>query len=248
MAKVRADDRLVELGFAESRAKAAALILTGEVFQGDRNIATAGALLASDAELRIRGAVELYVSRGGVKLAGALRDFGVNARGLRCMDVGASTGGFTDCLLAHGAREVVAVDVAYGMLAHKLRGDSRVINMERTNARELMPEAMGGTVDLTVVDASFISLSKLMAAIARCTRTGGELVALIKPQFEAARFDVRAGGGVIRDEQVRRAAIDSALEAVRAEGFEVLGDVDCVIPGPKGNREAFVWARRVNAY
>lgn len=229
---------------APDRARASALILTGDVLHGDVRVQTAGMLVPSHAELRLRGEQCPYVSRGGIKLAGALRDFGVQAAGKRCLDVGASTGGFTDCLLAQGATEVVAVDVAYGILAHKLRTDARVRNLERTNARELLPDTCGGAVDLTVVDASFIALAKLMEGIARCTREGGELVALIKPQFEADRADVREGHGVIRDHEVRAQAIEHAVEAVRAHGFDVLGVRDCVLPGPKGNVEAFVYARR----
>ena len=185
-----------------------------------------------------------YVSRGGVKLAGALDAFGVDPSGLRALDVGASTGGFTDCLLQRGAREVVAVDVGYGQLAHKLRIDPRVVVMERTNARSLTPESIGGEVDLTVVDASFIGLDKLIGAIRDCTRAGGELVALIKPQFEVGRTEASRSKGVIRDEAVREKAIVGALDGVAAAGFAVIAHSDCVIPGPKGNREAFVHARR----
>ncbi len=245
MAKTRADDRMVELGIALSREHAAALIMTGDVLQGDARVASAGATLDALAELRMRGEALPYVSRGGVKLASALDVFGVMVAAKRCMDVGASTGGFTDCLLAHGAREVVAVDVAYGILAHKLRRDPRVRNMERTNARALTAESCGGLVDLTVVDASFIALYKLIDSIARCTRPGGELVSLIKPQFEANRFAVAQGHGVIRDARVREQAIDGAVDAVKRGGFDILGVTDCVLPGPKGNVEAFVYARRI---
>ncbi len=230
---------------AASRAKAAALILTGDVLHGDLRVQSAGMMLAVHAELRLRGEACPYVSRGGIKLEGALREFGVVVAGKRCMDVGASTGGFTDCLLLHGAREVVAVDVAYGILAHKLRRDPRVRNMERTNARALTADACGGMLDLTVVDASFIALYKLMDGIARCTRDGGELVALIKPQFEADRHAVAAGQGVIRDVAVRQHAIETAVRSVQAAGFEILRVTDCVLPGPKGNVEAFVYARRL---
>jgi 23S rRNA (cytidine1920-2'-O)/16S rRNA (cytidine1409-2'-O)-methyltransferase len=184
------------------------------------------------------------VSRGGVKLAGALDEFGLEVRGFRCLDLGASTGGFTDCLLQRGAAQVVAVDVGYGQLAHKLRVDPRVVVMERTNARTLEPDAIGGTVDLTVVDASFIGLAKLMPAVARCTRAGGELLALVKPQFEVGREQASRGKGVVRDESVRADAIAAAVEAVHDAGFDVLGQRDSVLPGPKGNREAFVRARR----
>jgi 23S rRNA (cytidine1920-2'-O)/16S rRNA (cytidine1409-2'-O)-methyltransferase len=161
--------------------------------------------------------------------------------------MGASTGGFTDCLLQRGAAHVVAVDVGYGQLAHKLRVDARVTVMERTNARTLAPDAIGGPVDLTVVDASFIGIAKLLPAVARCTRAGGDLVALVKPQFEVGREQAARGRGVVRDAAVREDAIAAAEEAVRGAGFDLLARADSVLPGPKGNREAFVHARRIAA-
>jgi 23S rRNA (cytidine1920-2'-O)/16S rRNA (cytidine1409-2'-O)-methyltransferase len=185
------------------------------------------------------------VSRGGVKLAGALEAFALDVSGLGCLDLGASTGGFTDCLLQRGAARVVAVDVGYGQLAHALRVDPRVVVLERTNARTLQPDAIGGPADLTVVDASFIGLGKLAPAIARCTRPGGALVALVKPQFEVGREQAARVRGVVRDESLRAGAIDAATEALRAAGFELLARSDSVLEGPRGNREAFVHARRV---
>jgi 23S rRNA (cytidine1920-2'-O)/16S rRNA (cytidine1409-2'-O)-methyltransferase len=242
--KVRIDQLLVEREFAPTRTRAQALILAGAVYVGDARVDKAGTLVASDAQVVVKGADHPYVSRGGVKLAGALDAFGVEPEGTRCLDLGASTGGFTDCLLQRGAREVIAVDVGYGQLAHKLRVDPRVVVMERTNARTLTAEAIGGPVDLTVVDASFIALDRLTEAIARTTREGGELVALIKPQFEVGREEATRGKGVVRDETVRAEAIDQAATAVEAAGFELLGRCDSVLPGPKGNLEAFVHARR----
>jgi 23S rRNA (cytidine1920-2'-O)/16S rRNA (cytidine1409-2'-O)-methyltransferase len=220
------------------------MLLAGNVYVAGVRIDKAGQLVPEDAELQVKGADHPYVSRGGVKLAGALDAFGVDVSGLSCLDLGASTGGFTDCLLQRGAAKVVAVDVGYGQLAHKLRVDPRVVVMERTNARSLEPGGIGGLVDLTVVDASFIGLGKLMEAVARCTRPNGELIALVKPQFEVGREEASRGKGVVRDEALRRAAIDAALVDVQAAGFEVLAEADCVIEGPKGNREAFVRARR----
>jgi|GEM_PF-1278193 len=173
------------------------------------------------------------------------KSLGVSVVGLRCLDVGASTGGFTDCLLQRGAKLVVAVDVGYGQLAQTLRTDPRVVVMERTNARALDAASIGGVVDLTVVDASFIGLGKLMPAIAACTRVGGELVALVKPQFEVGREEAARGRGVVRDQGVRARAIDAAASSVALSGFELLGRCDSTVPGPKGNVEAFVWARRV---
>jgi 23S rRNA (cytidine1920-2'-O)/16S rRNA (cytidine1409-2'-O)-methyltransferase len=218
------------------------MVLAGTVHVASHRVDKAGHLVPNDADIAIKGTEHPYVSRGGVKLAGALDAFEMDVTGLTCLDLGASTGGFTDCLLRRGAAKVIAVDVGYGQLAHKLRVDPRVVVMERTNARTLEPESIGGPVDLTVVDASFIGISKLIDAIARCTR--GELVALVKPQFEVGREEASRGKGVVRDEALRRAAIDGAVADVRAAGFEVLAEADCVIAGPKGNREAFVRARR----
>ena len=245
MAKARVDSLLVEQGLAETRSKAQALVLAGIVFWGERKLESSGASIAADAELTVRGHEHGYVSRGGVKLAGALDGFVVSPNALRCLDMGASTGGFTDCLLQRGAAHVVAVDVGYGQLAHKLRIDPRVTNLERTNGRTLAPEAIGGVVDLAVVDASFIGLSKLADALSACIKPSGTLVALVKPQFEAGREIVSKGKGVVTDEGDRQACIDEAVASVAKCGFEVLGVSDCVIHGPKGNREAFLHARRL---
>jgi len=241
--KVRLDQLLLSRGLAPSRARAQAVILAGDVYVAGDRVDKAGALVAADALVELRAVGRPYVSRGGLKLAGALDAFQLDVRGLRCLDLGASTGGFTDCLLQRGAARVVAVDVGYGQLAHKLRVDPRVVVLERTNARTLQPGDIGGPADLTVVDASFISLAKLMPAIARCTRAGGELVALIKPQFEVGREVASRGKGVVRDEAARARAIASAVEDVRALGFEILAQCDSSLLGPKGNREAFVRAR-----
>lgn len=242
--KVRADQLLVTRALAPSRARAQALILAGKVYVGETRIDKAGTMIPEDAAIVVRGEDHPYVSRGGVKLAGALDAFGVDPSGKRCLDLGASTGGFTDCLLQRGAISVAAVDVGYGQLAHSLRTDPRVLVLERTNARTLEPELIGGPCDLVVVDASFIGLGKLAAAIARSTRPGGELVALVKPQFEVGRDEASKTRGVVRDPAVRARAIDAAIEDIRDAGFEVLGSADCVIEGPKGNLEAFVHARR----
>ena len=244
MAKVRLDQLLVSRGLAPTRARAQAIVLAGDVYVAGARVDKAGTLVAPDAEVEVRSSRNPYVSRGGIKLAGALDAFGIDPTGLRCLDVGASTGGFTDCLLQRGAARVVAVDVGYGQLAQKLRDDPRVVVMERTNARDLDAPDVGGAVDLTVVDASFIGLGKLAAAIARCTREGGHLVALVKPQFEVGREEASRGRGVVRDEAVRAEAITAAAESVREAGFELLGQADSTLPGPKGNLEAFVHARR----
>jgi 23S rRNA (cytidine1920-2'-O)/16S rRNA (cytidine1409-2'-O)-methyltransferase len=244
VAKQRLDQLLLARGLAPSRARAQAIVLAGEVFVAGVRVDKAGTLVPDDAAIEVRGADHGYVSRGGVKLAGALDAFALDVTGLRCLDLGASTGGFTDCLLQRGAAGVTAVDVGYGQLAHKLRIDPRVVVMERTNARTLTPDAVGGPVDLTVVDASFIGLEKLMPAIAACTRPGGALVALVKPQFEVGREEASRARGVIRDEAVRSEAIERATRSVAESGFAVVARCDSSLPGPKGNREAFVHARR----
>jgi 23S rRNA (cytidine1920-2'-O)/16S rRNA (cytidine1409-2'-O)-methyltransferase len=242
--KSRLDQLVVERGFADSRSRAQALVLAGRVLVDGNRVDKAGALVAESAEISLKGERIPFVSRGGVKLAGAIDGFGVSVKGLRCLDVGASTGGFTDCLLQRGARVVIAVDVGYGQLASKLRSDERVVVRERTNARTLTPERIGGEVDLTVVDASFIGLGKLLPAIARCTRVGGELLALVKPQFEVGREEASRAKGVIKDADVRARAIERVAGEVRDAGFRVLGERDSTLAGPSGNVEAFVWATR----
>lgn len=242
--KVRADQLLVSRGLAPTRARAQALILAGKVFGKDSRIDKGGVMLDAEAEISVRGEDNPYVSRGGLKLQGALDAFGVDPTGMRCVDLGASTGGFTDCLLSRGASHVAAVDVGYGQLAHKLRVDPRVLVLERTNAKTLAPEHVGGPADLVVVDASFIGLGKLTEAIARCLREGGLVLALIKPQFEVGRAEANRSKGVVRDPEVRARAIDAATSDVARAGLEILGVCDSTVPGPKGNLEAFVFARK----
>jgi 23S rRNA (cytidine1920-2'-O)/16S rRNA (cytidine1409-2'-O)-methyltransferase len=244
--RARADALVVSRGLADSLGRAQALIMAGEVLSGDRRVDKSGDLLAVDAPLALR-VRDRFVSRGGDKLDAALTAFtplGLNVKGKVCLDVGASTGGFTDCLLQRGAARVVAVDVGYGQLAQKLRDDPRVDVRERVNARELAPGDFSPPPALVVVDASFIGIGKLMDAIAAVLPAGGELVALVKPQFEAQREAVSKGRGVIRDPAIRGAAIADARAAIRAAGFTLLGDVDSAVPGPKGNVEHFVYARR----
>ena len=241
--KTRADIRLVELGLVESRTRAQARILAGQVYLDTRRIEKAGDQVPEDAVLRVTE-LERYCSRGGKKLEGALADLDVNVEGVTAVDVGASTGGFTDCLLQHGATRVYAVDVGHGQLAEKLRQDPRVIIMDRTNARHLTAESFPHTVALTVVDASFISLDKLLPAIAAFSPSGARLLALIKPQFEVGREEAKRTRGVVSDEAMRAEAVAQALASVAANGFEVLADARCRVPGPQGNVEHFVLARR----
>jgi 23S rRNA (cytidine1920-2'-O)/16S rRNA (cytidine1409-2'-O)-methyltransferase len=244
MAKVRLDQLLVDRGLAPSRSRAQAFVLAGAVFVDGSRADKPGVAVAAAVDVEVRGGDHPFVSRGGVKLAGALDAFALDVRGLQCLDLGASTGGFTDCLLQRGAASVIAVDVGYGQLAYKLRVDPRVRVMERTNARTLTADAIGGHVDLTVVDASFIGLDQMLPAMSRTLRDGGRIVALIKPQFEVGREEASRGKGVVRDPAVRAAAIDAAVDAVERGGFEILGRCDSTLPGPKGNLEAFVHARR----
>jgi 23S rRNA (cytidine1920-2'-O)/16S rRNA (cytidine1409-2'-O)-methyltransferase len=244
MSKQRVDVVLVERHLAPTRARAQALVLAGKVYVGEQRVDKAGTLIAAGALLTVRGEEHPYVSRGGVKLAGALDAFGVDVTGARCLDVGASTGGFTDCLLQRGAAHVVAVDVGYGQLAQKLRDDPRVTNLERTNARDLRPETIGGPVDLVVVDASFIGLGKLAAALFENAKPGGALVALVKPQFEVGREEASRGKGVVRDPVLRDDAIKRARRDLEDAGWTILEERDASIAGPKGNLEAFVWCRK----
>ncbi len=241
--KRRLDQLLVERGLAESRARAQALILAGKVFSGERKLDKAGTPLPEDVLLEVRG-VNPYVSRGGHKLAGALADLEVDCRDKTCVDIGASTGGFTDCALQQGATKVYAVDVGQGQLAARLVQDDRVVVRDRENARHLNGDSFPEPIDLVLVDASFIGLEKLLPAIASIVADGKHLLALIKPQFEVGKDEATRSKGVIRDPEIRAAAIAAALESVRSAGFDVLGDAPCRVPGPKGNVEHFVYAVR----
>jgi len=242
--KRRIDALLVEKGLVPTRARAAAIVMSGRVFAADRRIDKPGTLVAEDTPVEIREGDHPWVSRGGVKLDGALSDLRVEVAGLRCLDVGAGTGGFTHVLLARGAKHVIAVDVGYGQLAQSLRDDPRVTVLERTNARDLEPAQIGGAVDLAVVDASFIGIGKLAPALHRNVRPEGKLVAMIKPQFEVGRKEAAKTKGVVRDPELRRAAIDDARRDLEEAGFAVEGECDSRLAGPKGNVEAFVLATR----
>jgi 23S rRNA (cytidine1920-2'-O)/16S rRNA (cytidine1409-2'-O)-methyltransferase len=244
VARVRADALVVARGLAPTRAQAQAMIMAGEVSAGGLRVEKPGSLFPAGVALSVAERPR-FVSRGGDKLDGALAALGVDPRGRVCLDVGASTGGFTDCLLQRGAAKVYAVDVGRGQLADALRRDARVDARERVNARDLDPADFDPPPALVVVDASFIGLGKLAPALARVLAPGGELVALVKPQFEAGRAAASRGKGVIRDEETRLAAIASGRAAIEAAGFAVLGEVDSAVHGPKGNVERFVHARRV---
>jgi 23S rRNA (cytidine1920-2'-O)/16S rRNA (cytidine1409-2'-O)-methyltransferase len=241
--KMRADQLLVERELVETRSRAQALILAGEVFSGERKVEKAGEQLRPDAPLRVREQ-QKYVSRGGLKLEGALDDTGFDPAGMTVADIGASTGGFTDCVLERGAARVFAIDVGHGQLAEKLRQDARVVVMEKTNARHLEEDQVEGGVDLVVVDASFIGLGKLLPALFSITKPRGHLLALIKPQFEVGRDEATRSGGVIRDQAVRAEAIRGVIAQVEECGFSPLQDHRCKLPGPKGNVEHFILAQR----
>ena len=244
--KRRVDVLLVERGLAASRARAQALVQGGQVFAGERRIEKPGTELDPDLELTVReGESERFVSRGGQKLDGALDALHCSVTDALVADVGASTGGFTDCLLQRGARQVYAIDVGEAQLAEKIAGDPRVVVMDRTNARFIEAERFASPLDLVVVDASFISLEKLLPAITSWLNPGARLLALIKPQFEVGRDEAKRSKGVVRDAEVRTLAIERVLAAIRESGFEVQGGVDSNVPGPKGNIEYFVLARRL---
>ncbi len=241
--KRRVDLLLVERGLCESRSQAQALLLAGRVRFGDQRIDKAGTLLTTDAELSVTCPLP-FVSRGGQKLEGALADLRLDPSGCVCVDLGASTGGFTDCLLQHGAIRVYAVDVGKGLLAQRLRDDPRVVNLEGVNARYLEASAFDQPVDWTVVDASFIGIEKLVERIHSWLAPGKTLLAMIKPQFEVGRQEARRAKGVIRDPELRQRAIERACQAIEQAGFHVVADCDSRLAGPKGNVERFVHAVR----
>ncbi|MCF8042279.1 MAG: TlyA family RNA methyltransferase [Desulfarculaceae bacterium] len=242
----RLDLELVARGLAPSRAKAQAMILAGLVKVDGRPAAKAGQLITDQAQVQVDGPEHPYVSRGGVKLAGALDHFGLAVDGLACLDVGASTGGFTDCLLQRGAVSATCVDVGYGQLAWKLRQDPRVTLFERTNARNLPPEMAPGPFGLIVVDVSFISLTLVLPPLVARLEPGGHLLPMVKPQFEAGREAV-GPGGVVRDPALRQAAVDKVADCLQSLGLSVLGSAASSILGPKGNQEFFILAGKPKA-
>ncbi|MDH3673888.1 MAG: TlyA family RNA methyltransferase [Anaerolineae bacterium] len=233
MAKVRLDRLLIEKGLLESRSKAQALIMAGRVAVDGQVVTKAGMQISSEAKITIEGKLP-YVSRGGLKLAAALDAFGVNLQNNICADVGSSTGGFTDVLLQRGAMRVYAIDVGYGQLAWKLRRDNRVMVMERTNARYLkeLPEA----VELVTIDTSFISLKHIFPAVTKWLAVPATVIALVKPQFEAGRFQV-ARGGVVRDSQVHRQVLEKVSSYAAQSNLAVQGLIQSPITGPAGNYE-----------
>lgn len=242
--KVRADQLLVSRGLAESRTRAQALIMAGAVFSGEKKLSKAGDMLAEDAPLDVRGKDHPWVSRGGIKLDHGLKHFGFDVTGAVALDVGSSTGGFTDVLLSRGAAKVYAVDVGTNQLAWKLRQDPRVVEHEQTNARSLDNSIIREPVDLIVCDASFIGLAKVLEAPLRLAKPGAKLLALIKPQFEARRREI-GKGGVVRDAAVHARVVAEAKTWVEAEGWTVLGVTPSPITGPEGNVEFLLAAEKI---
>ncbi len=243
MKKIRADILVVERGIAESRAKAQAMILAGQILTTDgQRIEKSGQLLAPDSELSFKGARPKFVSRGGLKLEGALERFNVDVTGRTCLDVGASTGGFTDCLLQRGAAKVFALDVGYNQLDYRLRNDPRVVSMERFNVRNLSPDDLPERVRFICFDVSFISLELVLEPALRVAEQGTELVMLVKPQFEVGREKV-GKGGIVRSTEARRDALSKIIDLAGTQGLDDLESIESPITGTDGNVEFLLYGR-----
>ena len=244
LAKIRLDSLLVQRGLAPSQEKAQALIMAGSVLVKENVVDKAGALVAREAEIRLKGSELPYVSRGGVKLKGALDSFPIDLHDLVVLDVGSSTGGFTDCLLQEGAAKVYALDVSYGQLAWKLRDDPRVVPIERTNIRHFTGEGIVESVGLATIDASFISLKLVIPAVLRIIAPDAALLALIKPQFEVDKNEV-GQRGVVKDPELHRRVIEEITAFCQKNYLEVVGVCASPLDGPAGNKEFFIYARKV---
>ena len=241
--KKRLDVAVFESGRAETREKAKALIMAGSVYVNGVKALKGGALVGEKDEIEVRGPVNPYVSRGGYKLEKAMKSFPLNLDGAVCMDIGASTGGFTDCMLQNGASKVYSIDVGYGQLAWKLRTDERVVNLERTNFRHVTREQIPDEIDFASVDVSFISLKIILPVMRTLLRDGGEAVCLIKPQFEAGRENV-GKKGVVRDKKVHESVIEDITSFAFSSGFSVIGLDYSPIKGPEGNIEYLMYLRK----
>jgi 23S rRNA (cytidine1920-2'-O)/16S rRNA (cytidine1409-2'-O)-methyltransferase len=241
-AKKRLDKLLVERGFADSREKAQALIMAGNVLIDNKPATKSGVAVSEDVDVRLKEAPYPYVSRGGVKLEGGVRSFGIQVAGKICLDIGSSTGGFTHFLLINGANRVYALDVDVKQLDWKVRNDPKVHTIE-INARFLEPSDIGEPVDLVTIDVSFISLTMLLPRVPAVMKSGAECLALVKPQFEVGREQV-GKGGIVRDTQLQQSAINKVTEAARAAGFEFFGSQESPITGREGNREFFLLLRK----
>jgi 23S rRNA (cytidine1920-2'-O)/16S rRNA (cytidine1409-2'-O)-methyltransferase len=240
--KARLDVLIVERGLAASRERAQALVLAGQARVNGVRVDKPGTQVATDAQIEIIGEALRYASRAGMKLEGALEDFGASPRDKVCMDVGSSTGGFTDCLLQHGARKVFAVDVTISQLDWKLRQDARVVTVER-NARYLRPEDVGEPVEFVVVDVSFISVTKILPAVVPIAEPGADFVILLKPQFELEKREL-GKGGIVRDPALHQKAIERVSSAATAAGLTLMGVKPSRVTGAEGNQEFFLHARR----
>ncbi|MFA5073331.1 MAG: TlyA family RNA methyltransferase [Nitrospirota bacterium] len=239
--KTRLDRLLVDRNFAESRERAQAMILAGQILVNDVKQTKAGFLVSENADIKIVGQALPYVSRGGLKLEKALKEFQIPVEEKTALDVGASTGGFTDCLLQHGVKKVYAVDVGYGQLAWKIRQDPRVVVIERTNIRTIAPELIPEKIDLVVIDVSFISLEKVIPSILPFLTPLATLIALVKPQFEVGK-ELVGKGGIVRDESARMAAVARITEFFKDHGFKVRGVTSSPITGQDGNIEYLLYA------
>ncbi|MBM4338577.1 MAG: TlyA family RNA methyltransferase [Deltaproteobacteria bacterium] len=241
--KQRLDKLLLKNGFVQSREKANALIMEGKVLVNGSIVDKPGTKIDSGADIRLQEEDSPYVSRGGKKLRGAIDSFGIDPEGMVVMDVGASTGGFTDCILQKGARKVFAVDVGYGQLAWKLQQDPRVVNLERRNIRYLKREEINEEIDLILIDTSFISIEKFLSHLLQFLKDGGMILSLIKPQFEVGKGQV-GKGGVVRDEALHQKVIERISEFCGDLGLKILGVIESPLLGPKGNKEFFIWLRK----
>jgi len=241
--KDRVDKVLVERGVVPSREKARALVMAGKVLVDGKRVDKPGAQISGDAQLRLQEGDSSYVSRGGEKIEGALKAFGVDPKGMIVMDVGASTGGFTDCILQKGAKKVYAIDVGYGQLAWKLRKDARVVNLERRNIRYLRREEIQEEIDLILIDTSFISVEKFLPHLLEFLKRKGTILSLIKPQFEVGKGEV-GKGGVVRDKTLHEKVIARISAFSQRLGLKILGVTESVLVGPKGNREFFIYLKK----
>lgn len=241
--KERIDKLMMEKGLVQSRERARTLIMLGRVLVKGRTIDKPGTKVEAEAQIKLHGEDQPYVSRGGIKLDGALSAFQIAPRDMVVMDVGASTGGFTDCVLQRGARKVYAVDVGYGQLAWKLQRDPRVINLERKNIRYLKREDVPEEMDLILIDASFISIEKFLPHLLAFLKRGGEMIGLIKPQFEVGKGEV-GKGGVVRDDALHQKVIERISQFSRGLRLMILGVIESPLPGAKGNKEFFIHLRK----
>ena len=243
--KERIDKLLVDRGIVQSRERARAMIMAGKVAVEGKRIDKPGVQVNGEARIQLQGGDSSYVSRGGEKMEGALKAFGIDPKGMMVMDVGASTGGFTDCILQKGAEKVYAVDVGYGQLAWKLQKDARVINLERRNIRYLRREEVEEEIDLILIDTSFISIEKFLPHLLGFLKKGGAILGLLKPQFEVGRGEV-GKGGVVRDKALHEKVIDRISQFSRGLGLKILGVAESPLLGPKGNNEFFIYLKKEN--